>query len=127
MLLLPQPLDVLTHYHRLLLVRIGWLQLQPFSVLVLREHILRNLPLVTPYQRVRRLHNELRAAIVLFELEEPGISVLALEVEDIVAVRATDRLDALSIVAQDADLLTLLRELIDDSLLGIVRILILID
>ena len=42
-----QSLNVLSHYHRLFLVRIGRLQLQLLTVLILREHILRNLPLIT--------------------------------------------------------------------------------
>ena len=127
MILLPQPLDVLRHYHRLLLVRIGRLQLQPLAMFVLREHVLRNLPLITPYQRVGSLHDQLRAAIVLLELEEPGVGVLVLEVEDIVDIRTPEGIDALGIVTHNAHLLTLLCELIDDGLLGKVSVLILVN
>ena len=126
MILPPYALDVLTDYHRLLLVRIGWLQLQPFAVLVLRKDILRNLPLVTFDQRISRLHNQLRTPIVLFQFEEFCIVVLALEVQDIVDVRTSERIDALCIVAHHAHLLTFLRELIDNGLLCKVRVLILI-
>ena len=38
-ILLPQPLDVLRHDHRLLLVRIGWLQLQPLACLIITYYI----------------------------------------------------------------------------------------
>ena len=126
-ILLPQPFDVLRHDHRLLLVRIGRLQLQPLAMLVLREHILRNLPLIPPYQRVGSLNDELRAPVVLLEFEEPGVGVLALEVEDVIDIRPPEGVDTLGIIAYDTHLLALLCELIDDGLLGKVSVLILID
>ena len=101
--------------------------MQPLAMLVLREHILRNLPLITPYQRVGSLHDELCAPVVLLKLEEPGVGVLVLEVEDIVDIRTPEGIDALGIVTHNAHLLTLLCELIDDGLLGKVSVLILVN
>ena len=95
-------------------------------MLVLGKYILRNLPFVAPDQRVRRLHNQLRTPIVLLQFEKFGIVVLALEIQDIVDVRTSERIDALCIVSHHTHLLTLFRELIDDGLLCKVRVLILI-
>ena len=69
MVLPPQPFDVLRHDHRLLLVTVGWLQLQAFSVFVLTIYVLWNLPFVAPDQRVSRLHDQLRRTVVLFQFK----------------------------------------------------------
>ena len=126
MLLSPQPLDILRHDHRLLPVRKRRLQLQLLTMLILREHILRNLPFISLNQRVRRLHYQLRRTVILLQLKELRIRILTLEVQDIVDVRTTERINTLCIIAHHTHLLTFFRQLIDDGLLGKVRVLILI-
>ena len=127
MVLPPQPFDVLRHDHRLFFIRVGRFQLKLLAVLVLREDVLRYLPLIATYQRISRLNDQLRRAIVLLQFKKSRVGVLALEVQDIVDVGTAEGVDALCIVTYDAYLLAFLRQLIHDGLLGKVRVLILID
>ena len=92
-------LDVVTHNHRLLLIAIGGLQHQPFTLLILTEHILMNLPFILSYQAVCSLHNQLCRAIVLFQLIQFCILVLLLEIQDIVNISSSETIDALGIIA----------------------------
>ena len=126
MLLPAQPLDVLTHDDGLLLVAVGRLQLQLLTVLILREHILRDLPLIPPDQRIGRLHDQLRRAVVLLQLEELRLPIQVLEVQDIVDIRPSERIDALRVITHHTHHLALLGQLIHNRLLRIVRVLILI-
>ena len=92
-------LDVVTHNHRLLLIAIGWLQHQPFTLLILTEHILMNLPFILPDQAVCSLHDQLCRAIVLFQLIQFCILVLLLEIQDIVNISPSETIDTLGIIA----------------------------
>ena len=120
-------LDVLAHDDGLLLVAIGLLQDQLLALGVAAEYVLRNLPLVVLDQAVGRLYNALRAAVVALQLELTGIVVNLRELQDVVDVRSTKSVDALGIVAHHTHRLPFLGQLIDDSLLSAVRVLILID
>ena len=122
-----QPFDVLTHDDGLLLVAVGRLQLQLLTVLILREHILRDLPLIPSDQRVGRLYDQLCRTVVLLQLEELRLPIQVLEVQDIVDIRPSERIDALRIITHHAHHLALLGQLIHNRLLRIVRVLILVD
>ena len=121
-----EPFDVLTHDHRLLFVAVGGLQLQPFTMLILRENVFRYLPFIPPDERVGSLNDQLRRAIVLFQFEEFCIFIQTLEVQDIIDIGTSEGIDALGIIAHHTHHLALLRQLIHYRLLGKVRILILI-
>ena len=121
-----QSLDILRYNHRLFPIAVGRFQLQFLTMLILREHILRNLPFVTPDKRISRLHNQLRRTIVLLQFKELRVIVLALEVQDIVDIGPSERIDTLRIIAYYTHLLALFRQLVNDGLLRKVRILILI-
>ena len=118
--------DVVTHYLRLLLVAVGRLQDDALTLLLMAIHVFVYLPLVVANQAVGSLHNELRRAVVLLQLEESGTFVALLEVQDVVDVGTTETVDALGVVAHHADTLTLLGQLHDNGLLGVVRVLVLI-
>ena len=126
MILPAQPLDVLTDDERLLLVAVGRLQLQLLTVFVLRKHVLRNLSLVPSDQRIGRLHDQLRRTVVLLQFEELHVLIEVLEVQDVIDVGPSERIDTLCIVTNHTHLLALLRQLIHNGLLGKVRVLILI-
>ena len=127
MVLTTDALDVLCHDDRFLFVRISRFQLQALSMFIFREDILRDLSFVSTDQGVGCLYDQLRRTVVLFQFEESGILILRLEIKDIIDISPTEGVDALGIITHDTHLLTLFRELIDNSLLGIVRVLILID
>ena len=126
-LLFPYSLDVIAHYHGLLLVAVCGLERQTVTLLIFAENILVYLPLVLTYQAVGSLHDELCRAVVLLQLIQPRILVLLLEVQNIVDISPAEAVDTLRIVAHHAHLSVLLCQLKHDSLLGIVRVLILID
>ena len=73
-------LDVVAHDDSLLLVAVSGLQRHPFALVVAAVHVLRYLSLVLAYQTVGRLHDELRGAVVLLQLEEPRMGIHLLEV-----------------------------------------------
>ena len=79
------------------------------------------------HQRVGSLHNELCRTVIPFQLEEAGIGELVSEIENIVNVRTTERVDALVVVADDTDTAVCLRQQTDDVHLRIVRVLILVN
>ena len=127
MILTPQPFNVLSHNHSFFPVAESGFQLQFLTMFILREDILRYLSFITSDQRVRRLNNQLRRTIVLLQFEEFSTLIQLLEIQDVVNVCPTEGVDTLSIITHDTHLLALFSQLIDNSLLCKVRILILID
>ena len=119
-------LDVLRHNQRLLLVAVGWLILYLLALGIPAEHLLGNLVAVAANQTVCRLHDGLRTAVVLLQLEEAGTRQLMLEVEDIVDVGATETVDALRVIAHGTHAQLLPAQLHHDRHLHMVGILILI-
>ena len=75
---------------------------------------------------VGRRHDVLRRAVVLFQFEELHLRVIALEVKDILYVGSAEGVNALCVVAHDADVLVACRQLLDDEILCIVGVLILV-
>ena len=94
---------------------------------ILREYILRYLALIPSDKRIRSLDYQLCRTIVLLQFKEFGILVLCLKIEDVVDIGPTEGIDTLRIVTHNAHTLSLFCQLIDDSLLGKVCILILIN
>ena len=127
MVLPPDALDVVADNHRLLAVAVGRLVDEFLALVVLAEHILLYLSLVVTNQTVGGLHDALGGTVVLFQFEEFRIIELLLEVQDVVDIGSTKRIDALCIIAHHTDMLVLLDQLQHDGLLRVVRVLILID
>ena len=120
-------LDLATHDQGLFLVAVGWFVDQALSLVVLAVNVLRNLIAVVLDQAVCRLHNALRAAIVLLQFEESGFLEPALKTENIVDIGATKTIDALGVVAHGTNPLLLLAQLHHDAHLGVVGVLILVN
>ena len=76
MVLTTDAFDILSHDDGFLLIRVGWLQLQTFTMLVLREHIFGNLSFIPSDQGVCSLHNQLCRTVILFQFEKLRILVL---------------------------------------------------
>ena len=68
-----------------------------------------------------------RRAVVHGEVEPPRVRVALLELEDVREVRAAERVDALRVVADDAEVPVLARDEVDDVALQPVRVLVLVD
>ena len=120
-------LDVITHDDSLFPIAIGRLQGQSLALLILAEHILVYLSFVLAYQAIGSLHDKLRGTVVLLQLKEARTLILLLEIEDVIDIGTTETVDALCIVSHHTDTSVLAGQLQDDLLLGVVRILILID
>ena len=74
-----------------------------------------------------RVEDELGAAIVLLELHDDGVRVVALEVEDVPDVGAAPAVDRLVVVADDRQVAVLRGERLDPQVLRAVRVLVLVD
>ena len=95
---------------------------------ILAEDILANLSFVLANQRVSCLNDELRRTVVLLQFKEArALRVLLLEIEDIVDIGTSETIDALRIVANHTYTTMFLCQLQHNSLLRIVRVLILVD
>ena len=73
------------------------------------------------------LYDELCGTIVLFQFEQASPCVCLLEIQDVIDVGSTKAIDALGIVTHHAHPLPFLGQLHDNGLLGVVRVLVLID
>ena len=83
--------------------------------------------LVAADDGVGRVEDRLGRSVVLLELDDLGVGVVGLEVEDVAQVRAAPGVDALVVVADHREVLVLRRELPADEVLGAVRVLVLVD
>ena len=125
-LLFTPPLNLPAYHGSLLLVAVGGEIAQPVALFLLAVYLFGYLPGVVGDKAVGGFHYAPRAAIVAFQLEEPGTFVSVGEVEYIVDIGTTEGIDALRVIAHHANTLFLLRELPDDLLLGVVGVLVLI-
>ena len=91
-----------------------------------REDRLLYLPAVLLDQAIGRLHDGLRRAVVLLQLEDFRFGKGAREVEDIVNLRPAERVDALGIIAHHTDPMMNRSQLLHNGMLRQVGILILI-
>ena len=97
------------------------------ALFILREDFLGNLGVVLADECTCRLYNCLGGAVVLLQLEEFGIRVQLGELEHVVQICATERVDALGIVTYHTYLGTVTGKLPYYAVLGVVGILILIN
>ena len=72
------------------------------AALVLGPELLVGPPLVARDHGVGRVEDQLRRAVVLLELDDRRVRVVALEVEDVLDVRPAPAVDRLVVVAHDA-------------------------
>ena len=73
------------------------------------------------------VEDQLRRAVVLLQLYDRGVGVIALEVEDVADVGAAPGVDRLVVVAHHADVLVPRAEGLDPQILGTVRVLVFVD
>ena len=120
-------LDLARDPLRLLVLRVGLEALDQHAARVLGPELLVLARLVARHDRVRGVEDQLRRAVVLLELDDRRVGVVALEVEDVAQVRAAPRVDALVVVADDGQVLALAGEVADPQVLRAVRVLVLVD
>ena len=95
---------------------------------ILAENVLPYLAFILANQRIGSLYDELCGTVVLLKFEEAcTLRILLLEIQDVVNVGTTKRIDTLCIIANDTDTTVLLGKLQHDFLLRIVGVLILVD
>ena len=121
-----QASDIVAHNAYLLTVRICNVELHLVAFQILTIYILRNLTLVVGNKTIGSLHYILRTSVVSFKLEQLRSLIYISEIQNIVNIGSTESIDALSIVAYDADLSRIACKERDNGLLGIVGVLILI-
>ena len=97
------------------------------SFVILAIHIFRYLAFIVFDKTVSRSNDMLRTAIIAFEFEKPGCREILLEVKDIIYVCPSKGIYALSVIANHANLSLPFGQLHHYTLLGIVRVLILIN
>ena len=125
--LVHQPLDLRHHEARLgVLVlqlahvhRVALAQLRPERLVLARA--------VVGDDRVGRVQDRLRRAVVLLELDHRGVGEVVLEVEDVADVGAAEAVDRLVVVADHRDVAVLLGEQLQPAVLGAVGVLVLVD
>ena len=106
-------------------VHIGF-QVQRCSLLFLRIYLLVDLLAVLMYQRVSRIHDILRRAVVTLQFEHLRRGIYLPEIENITDVRPSERVDTLRIIAHHTDIILWFGEAFHEQELDIVRILVLI-
>ena len=119
--------QVVGHQFGLLAVGIGLDHVDFFAHLASREALLVKAVRVARDDAICRIYNGLRRAIVLLQLKDLSHREVALEVQDVLDICATERVDTLRVVAHHADVRIVLRQAADDDILSVVSILILID
>ena len=93
----------------------------------LRPQVLRLAVAVVVDHRVRGLEDRVRRAVVLLERDDAGAAEVALEVEDVADVGAAERVDRLIGVPDGEHVPVLRGEKLEQAVLGVVRVLVLVD
>ena len=119
-------LNLLQHHLSFLHIRVSLRHQNLLTPLLLREHLLVNPMFILVYQTVSRLHNRLCRAVVLFQFEKLTALILVLKRQDIIYIRTTETVNALSIITHHTHLLSLLRQQPYDPVLRIISVLIFI-
>ena len=115
------------HRIGLLAVGVGLQDADLLALVALREAVLLHALRVADDHRIGRVDDRTRRAVVLLQLEDHRLGVVLAEREDVLDLRAAERVDRLRVVAHDADLAVVLREAADDDVLRVVGVLILVD
>ena len=116
-------------HHQICLLAVG-VRLEDANLLAtrtLREAAFLQLARVVVNHRVGGIYDGLCRAVVLLQLKDLRLWIVALEREDILDLRTTERIDTLCIVTHHADARMELRQATHDDILRVVSILILID
>ncbi|CDC95621.1 putative uncharacterized protein [Alistipes sp. CAG:268] len=119
--------QIRNHHLGLLSVGIGLQDTDLLTHVARREAVLVHALRVAHDDRIGRLDDRPRRAVVLLELEDLRVGEILLEREDVLDLRPAERVDRLRVIAHDADLRVELREAADDDILRIVGVLVLID
>ena len=93
----------------------------------LRPQVLRLAVAVVVDHRVRGLEDRVRRAVVLLERDDTSTAEVALEVEDVADVGAAKRIDRLIGVPDGEHVPVLRGEKLEQAVLGVVRVLVLVD
>ena len=104
----------LEHAHRIALAEVG-------------EELLRLALAVVLDDRVRRAEDRVRRPVVLLERDDERPGEVALELHDVADVRASEGVDRLVRVADRGDVPVLVGEELEQPVLGVVRVLVLVD
>ena len=120
-------LDLACHPLGLLVLAVGLETLDELAARVVGPELLVLAVLVARDHRVGGVEDELRRAVVLLQLHDRGVGIVALEVEDVAHVGAAPAVDGLVVVAHHAEVAVLLRERLDPQVLGAVGVLVLVD
>ena len=96
------------------------------TFLLITENILRYLSVVMAYQTVGSQNDCLCRTVVLFQLKQLRIVIFLREIKDVINICSTKAINALCIVSHHAHLLFLVGQSPYDTVLGIIRVLILI-
>ena len=97
------------------------------TLLVFGPKLFRLAVAVVSYDRVGHGEDALGRAPVLFELDDPGLGVIFLEVEDIRDIGAAPAVDRLVRVAGHAQVPVLACQQVGDEVLGVVGVLVFVD
>jgi len=77
--------------------------------------------------RVGDVEDRLRRAVVLLQTDHLGVGIVALELKDVADVGAAPRVDGLVVVADHGQVAVLGGEEVGEAVLGVVRVLVLVD
>ena len=106
---------------------VGDVKLYLVAIVLIRPQLLALAPLIVADNGVRGVENVACAAVILLKADSAALLILALERENILYRRAAEFIDALVIVADDADIAETARKKRREQVLQAVRILILVD
>ena len=119
--------DFLTDNNGLLLIRISLFENEFFALVVAAKYIFVNLSTVMLNQTVGSLNDALCRTIILLKLEKFGFFVNRLEIENIINVGSSESVNALCVIAYNANAAVFACQLQNDALLHVIGILVLVN
>ena len=122
----PQRCDLVYHDFGFFDIAISGIHMKGRTFLLVAENILRYLSVVMAYQTVGSRNDCLCRTVVLFQFKQLCIVIFLREIKDIINICSTKAINALCIVSHYAHLLFLVGQFPYDTVLGIIRVLILI-
>ena len=111
---------------RLLRLGIGADQADLLALLPDRDTVLRNTRFILGYQRVGRIHNHAGGTVIPLQPEGFRLREVLLEIQDVLDPGTAEGVDGLRVVPDHADVPPGLAELLQDQVLGEVRVLVLV-
>ena len=122
----PQRCDLVYHDFSLLYITVSGIHMKGRTFLFVAENVFWYLSVVMAYQTVGSRNDSLCRTVVLLQLKQLRIVIFLREIKNVINICSTKTINALRIVAHHAHLLFLLSQLPYDTVLGIIRVLILI-